>query len=282
MRHTSFYAVVLSTVLGGYPVMASQPAESTFQNQQGTESQNDLRQENDRLQQQVKSLEGDLAAAQKRIKELEDRIAQLEKSGVQTIPDAKAPEPVPPDPALGPGGLLSKLRDEYLEAFKSRDIPTSGPGADQLSQQTWAAHQRALESWLPRAQRGTVEVQWVGTIDPARVEQRGRDVTLTVVFTNGGRDFPTPITVDQGMVSRLLGPDGSLTRAPVTVNAIVTPRLRINSARFDAGPFEKPPLVGPFVEFDYDLHTKVLLPSDKVKPQPPKPADKNAAEQPGR
>jgi hypothetical protein len=243
---------------------------------QSSESQNDLRQENDRLAQQVRSLQGDLDAAQKRIKELEDRLAKLEQGGGLSAPNAKPPEPVAPDPALGPGGLLSKLRNDYMDAFQTKDIPTNGPGADPASQQAWTLHERALSSWIARAQKGVMDVQWVGTINPTSVEQRGRDVALELVFDNGGREFRNTVVIDQGMMSRLRGPDGSPTRGQVSVNAIVTPKLSVNSAKFEAGPFERPPLVGPYLEFGYELRPKVILPVERARPTPAKAPDKSA------
>ncbi len=277
MSNTSLYALAFSavlTVLNSAPVQAA-PVHALAP--QSSESQNDLRQENDRLAQQVRSLQGDLDAAQKRIKELEERLATLERGSGLAAPDAKPPEPVAPDPALGPGGLLSKLRNDYLDAFQSKDIPTTGPGADPASQQAWTLHQRALESWIARAQKGVIDVQWVGTIDPASVEQRGRDVALVLVFNNGGREFRSPVVIDQGMMARLRGPDGSPTRGQVAVNAIVTPKLAVNSAKFEAGPFERPPLVGPYLEFGYELRPKVILPAERARPTPAKTSDKPAS-----
>ncbi|MBL9141599.1 MAG: hypothetical protein JNK53_07000, partial [Phycisphaerae bacterium] len=249
------------------PLASVAPA---FAPAQSDESQNDLRKEIDRLRQEVKALEADLDTALARVRELEALVAKSHST--HAAPPASAPVPMPANPALGPGGLLSTLQADYNSpeaGFAGKDIP-NGPGADPNSQKAWTAHQRALESWIAREQRKVSEVQWVGVVDPASVEQRGREVSMTLVFTNGGRDFRAPVTVDQGMVERLRGPDGSITQAPLTVNAVVTPRLRINPNRPDTGAFDNPPLVAPFVEFGYDLKIRVLLPEERAKPAAPK------------
>lgn len=264
MLHTFTYAIALGTVLGTSAPFAPSAAAIAQSEKAPSESQNDLRQENSRLQQQVKSLEGDLAAARQRIKELEDRLAQLEKMASGTTAPT-TPQDVAPDPQIGPGGLLAKLRNDFATGLLDKEVPVSGPGTDQPSQQAWAAYKRALDPLIARAERSGMEVRWVGTIAPLSVSQTGREVTMTVVFTNGGRDYPTPITVDEGMVARLRQPDGSMTSEPITVSAVITPKLRVNPDRREAGAFEKPPLVAPFVEFGYELKPRVILPPERTK-----------------
>lgn len=283
MLHPSIYALLATGVLTIIPALASPRAFQVTPPPPVEQSQNDLRAENDRLSKQVAALQGDLNAALARVKLLEDQLAQAKKeaaaggSGSGTdatptaAPNAPPPESVPANPAIGPGGLLSKLIFDYGNAFGQADVPSSATGTDPISRQAWTLHQHALESWIAREQKGVVDVQWIGTIDPASVQQNGREVRMVVDFVNGGRHFPTPILVDQGIAARLTGPDGLITTAPVAVSAIVTPRLRVNPARPTAGAFDNPPLIGPFLEFGYDIKPKVLLPADKARPLTGKP-----------
>jgi hypothetical protein len=275
MKHTPLYAALAAAVLGtsmalgqatGAPASAP-PAAAPGQDA----SQSDLRKEIDRLRQQVRALEADLQAALDRIEELERELA-AKAAGHPPSGGTQAKPPVqrmPADPKLGPGGLLSMLQADYDSAdagFAGKETP-SPDAADPQGRQAWEAHQRALDSWMKREQRKVTEVDWVGTIDPASVEQRGRDVAMTIVFTNGGRDFRAPVVVDQGLVDRLKLADGTITAAPIVVNAVVTPKLRLNPQRGDTGAFDNPPLVAPFVEFGYDLKVRVLLPADRAKPK---------------
>lgn len=268
MFHTTIYAVMAAGVLASTHTLPARSITAPAQPAQADDSQSDLRKENDRLRQQVKTLEGDLQAALDRIKELEARLAKVNATPQSPPATAPLPTPMPANPALGPGGLLSTLQADYNSpeaGFAGKDVPMGGPGSDPATRQAWTNHQRALESWIAREQRKVNEVQWVGTIDPATIEQRGRDVAMVVVFTNGGRDFRTPIVVDQGLVERLRAADGAVTQAPIVVNAIASPRLTINPNRAETGPFDNPPLVAPFVEFGYDLKVRVLLPADRAK-----------------
>lgn len=268
MLHAFSYALLASVVLAQAPAPAGDPS---LQSAPQGESQSDLRKENDRLRQHVQRLEGDLQAALERIRQLE---AQLAGAAPTQAPAAGGnPAPVPANPALGPGGLLSALRADYYSAetgLAGRDVPAA-PGDDAETRKAWTAYQRAVEPWIQREQRKTTEVQWIGTVDPTSVTQRGREVAMVVVFSNGGRDFRTPITVDSGVADRLRGSDGAITRAPVSVQAIVTPRLTLNPKRPDTGAFDNPPLVAPFIEFGYDLKVRVVLPADKAKATPASP-----------
>ncbi len=267
MNTSSIYVFMAAGVLASASTFADAPAPAplTAQTAQADESQNDLRKENDRLRQQVKTLEGDLDAALQRIRDLE---AEAAKAKTATEAPATPPVPMPANAALGPGGLLSALQADYNSpeaGFAGKEIPSGTPGGDPEMQKAWTAHAKALESWISREQRKVTEVQWRGVVDSASVRQRGREVGFDMLFDNGGRIFRAPIVVDQGMVEKFRGPDGSFTQAPIVVNAVVTPRLRINPNRPDTGAFDNPPLVAPYVEFGYDLKVRVMLPSDRTR-----------------
>jgi hypothetical protein len=270
MPHAILYALVSSAVLAQAPAPGTEPAARDAP--PATESPSDLRKENDRLRQRVQTLEGDLQAAIERIRQLEAQLAAPAQQAPPVAPAGGA-TPVPANPAIGPGGLLSALRADYYSAesgLAGREVP-GGPGTDAESRKAWAAYQRAVEPWIQRENRKATEVQWTGTVDHATIAQRGREVSFVVVFTNGGKDYRAPIVVDSGMADRLKGPDGTITRGPVVVQAVVTPRLVLNPNRPDPGAFDNPPLVAPFVEFAYDLKVRVVLPAEKAKSLPAAP-----------
>lgn len=272
MHLTSPYAITICTALAAPLVLCIQPAasagpwvprHSAQHTAAGQESQHDLRQENDRLHQQVQQLQADLEAAQQRIQELEEKLAQLAQQNTSTTnaPSAPTPPAVAPDPALGPGGLLAKLRQDFRDATLGREIPSAPPGADPAGRQAWEQYMRLVDPWITRTQKQVIPVEWQGVIDPGSAQPQGRQVSFTVVFTNGGREYPTTISVEPGMFARLRGPDGNPITTPVLVNGTVTPRLRVNQDRAEAGAFERPPLIAPFVEFGYELRPRVVLPA---------------------
>ena len=221
----------------------------------------DLRREIDQLRQQVAEQQADLDAARARIQELEQQLADRSRSsGAATgaAPDATppTPTPVPADPNLGPGGLLSSLQADYLAAFPS-DPPARGTGSTAPLERHWSA----LRTWATKVEReGVRSLSWTGTIDPNSVRSSNRTVTFTVIVTNGNRDYRVPGAISAGSFERVLR-NGSLVQGPVTVNAVIKPRLRINPDRPAPGAFDVPPMVGPYVEFGYVCDVKSVVPA---------------------
>lgn len=254
MLPSKMYAVLASGVLAlacphamCQATGAQAPASPPVQPAQG-----DLKAENERLQKQVNMLVAQLEAAQAKIKMLEERLAAA--TAAPPVPS------VPADPSIGPGGLLSALRADYMSTFGGKATPSSA-ARDTASQQAWSQHQKQLENWIAKAQRTNVsEQRWTCTMDPATVTKNGREVSLTLVFENGTHDFRTPVTVDQGVLNRVLAPDGTVLTSPVVVTCVVTPKLTLNPGRPEGGPFSNPPLVGPYVDYGYELKVKSILP----------------------
>jgi hypothetical protein len=52
----------------------------------------------------------------------------------------------------------------------------------------------------------------------------------------------------------------------VTVNARVSPRMRVNPSRTAPGAFDVPPSVGPYLEFGYDLDVRSMVPAQQADP----------------
>jgi uncharacterized coiled-coil protein SlyX len=221
----------------------------------------DLRREIDQLRQQVTEQQADLDAARARIQELEQQLADRSRSGnagASTATDTAppAPTPVPADPNLGPGGLLSSLQADYLAAFPS-DPPARMAGSNGALERHWSA----LRTWATKTEReGVRSLSWTGTIDPNSVRASNRTVTFTVIVTNGSREYRVPGAVSTGTFERVLR-NGALIEGPVTVNAIIKPRLRINPDRPAPGAFDVPPMVGPYVEFGYVCDVKSVVPA---------------------
>jgi hypothetical protein len=227
------------------------------------QSMSDLRQEIERLRQEVAQRDAELAAAKERVARLEKELTDLKArpasgSGPDAAPSAVPPPPVPADPAIGPGGLLASLQAKYLEEFPSMP-DTSTP-------QKLNLHLRALESWCARANRDGIKQQaWTGRIDPATFSSNGRTCSLDARFVNGTQEFRFPLTLDQGLLSKVRDAGGGPVAGDVVFNAIVKPRLRVNPGRPAPQAFEQPQMVAPYVEFVLDLDVRSIVPPPSAK-----------------
>lgn len=239
--------------------LASIPAGLAPAQDTPPQSMNDLRQEIDRLRQELSRRDADLDAAKAQIAALKAEIAAMKTVAASTpaaspAPAAPAPVPVPADPTIGPGGLLSTLQAEYLAAFPS--LP------DTTDQQKLNLHLRSLEPWCAKANRdGIKQYSWTGSIDPASVRFMQRNVAFVAVFRNGTREFKAPLSVDQGMLTRVRTKEGGLVSGDLQFNVIVRPRLTVNGGRPAPGAFENPPMVGPYIDFLYELELKSVVPA---------------------
>lgn len=220
------------------------------------ESIAELRQEVQRLAQELKQKQAELDAALARIKALEAQAAAAgpaPAAPATATPNAPVPPPVPADPALGPGGLLSTYQAEYLAAFNQ--VP------DPADQQKLNLHLRALEAWCAKGNRdGIKRHSWTGQIDASSFSCSGRACSFTAVFRNGVREFKYPLTVDQGMLARVRDRNGAPMAGDLVFDVVVRPRLTVNGSRPSRGAFETPPMVAPYVEFLLDLEPRSILP----------------------
>lgn len=264
MRLTQTAAIVASLAFVALPA-----ALAGAQTPPPEQSINDLRQEAERLRQEQAQKDADLAAALKRIKELEAQLAaakaaaapggQTGTSGGNTSPAAPVPAPVPADPTLGPGGLLSSLQADYLAAFPT--LP------DLKDQQALNLHLRALENWCAKANRdGTKQYSWTGQVDPTSLSTNGKTASFVIVFTNGKREYRTPVTVDQSVVSARVRTRDGIVPGDLVFNGIVRPRLSVNGRRPQPSAFENPPMLAPYLEYFYEFEVKSMTPVAPAAP----------------
>ena len=259
MRLTQTAAIVASLAFVALPVAtasAQTPPEQSI---------NDLRQEVDRLRQEQARKDADLAAALERIKGLEAQLAAAKVAAPTTNgqsgannPAAPVPAPVPADPTLGPGGLLSSLQADYLAAFPT--LP------DVKDQQALTLHLRALDSWCAKANRdGTKQYSWTGQVDPTTLSISGKAASFVIVFTNGKREYRTPVTVDLSVVGSRVRTREGIVPGDLVFNGIVRPKLSVNGRRPQPSAFENPPMAAPYLEFFYDFEVKSMAPVTPAK-----------------
>ena len=264
MRLTQTAAIVASLAFVALPAAiagAQTPPEQSI---------SELRQEAERLRQEQAKKDADLAAALQRIKELEAQLAaaksaaptpngQSGTAGGAPSPSAPVPAPVPADPTLGPGGLLSSLQADYLAAF-----PTLPELKDQ---QALNLHLRALESWCAKANRdGTKQYAWTGQVDQTSLSTNGKTASFVIVFTNGTREYRTPVTVDQSVVSARVRTRDGIVPGDLVFNGIVRPRLSVNGRRPQPSAFENPPMLAPYLEYFYEFEVKSMMPVAPAAP----------------
>jgi hypothetical protein len=241
------------------------------------ESISDLRQEIDRLRLELEKKQADLEAALQRIKALETGTAAdpapatkptpatatspakstapttPAKPLVNLMPPAPMPQPIPADPTIGPGGLMASMQADYLAAY-----PTV-PNADNTKLLT--NHLRGLANWCTKANRdNTKQHIWVGRVDQGTIQTNGKNVSFMATFVNSNRYFTVPITVDQSVIARIRTRNG-IEPGDLAFSGIVTPRVRVNSARPAPSAFETPYMLAPYVEFFFSFNVKSIVPA---------------------
>ena len=241
------------------------------------ESISDLRQEIDRLRLELEKKQADLEAALQRIKALETGTAAdpapttkptpatatspaksaapttPSKPLVNLLPPAPMPQPIPADPTIGPGGLMASMQADYLAAY-----PTV-PNANNTKQ--LANHLRGLTNWCTKANRDdTKQHIWVGRVDQGTIQTNGKNVSFMATFVNSNRYFTVPITVDQSVIARIRTRNG-MEPGDLAFSGIVTPRVRVNSARPAPSAFETPYMLAPYIEFFFSFNVKSIVPS---------------------
>ena len=241
------------------------------------ESISDLRQEIDRLRLALEKKQADLEAALQRIKALETGTAAdpapttkptpatatspaksaapttPSKPLVNLMPPAPMPQPIPADPTIGPGGLMASMQADYLAAY-----PTV-PNANNTKQ--LANHLRGLANWCTKANRDdTKQHIWVGRVDQGTIQTNGKNVSFMATFVNSNRYFTVPITVDQSVIARIRTRNG-IEPGDLAFSGIVTPRVRVNSARPAPSAFETPYMLAPYVEFFFSFNVKSIVPA---------------------
>ena len=241
------------------------------------ESISDLRQEIDRLRLELEKKQADLEAALQRIKALETGTAAdpapttkptpatatspaksaapttPSKPLVNLMPPAPMPQPIPADPTIGPGGLMASMQADYLAAY-----PTV-PNANNTKQ--LANHLRGLTNWCTKANRDdTKQHIWVGRVDQGTIQTNGKNVSFMATFVNSNRYFTVPITVDQSVIARIRTRNG-MEPGDLAFSGIVTPRVRVNSARPAPSAFETPYMLAPYVEFFFSFNVKSIVPA---------------------
>ncbi len=225
------------------------------------QSDRDLREANQRLQTQVNDMQRELDAARTRIADLERdlqtlirRLGRTTGSSPSTAPQTP-PERVTIDesvPNASPRALLRAIRESYTEATTEFEI---GDYDSMTGRRQRAAYLRAVESWARRIQREMKSaVVWHIRMLPM-AEQGGGEPGLRVraIDPETGVELGDPFTIRlNSAIRRKLATLDQ--RGPIDVlvlKGVLIPQITVNQNRMDPGPFDNPPLIGPFAEFHF-------------------------------
>ena len=242
------------------------------------QSDRDLRQDNQRLQTQVNDMQRELDAARSRIADLErDLQTLMRRLGRTTGTPATTTAQTPPErvtidesvPNASPRALLRAIRESYTEATSNFDL---GDDNSMAGRRQRAAYLRAVESWARRIQREMKSsVVWHIRMLPM-AEQGGGEPGLRVRAidpeTKVELGDPFTIRLNSAVRRKLATLDQ---RGPIDVlvlKGVLIPQVTLNQDRMDPGPFNNPPLIGPFAEFRFVVTANSLTPPPTLQERP--------------
>jgi len=282
LRTTAALVASLALTAAALPASA-QPAQSP----------SELRRENVRLREQVRTLEAQLEASRSRIARLGELVASLE-ARVAELRAAAAAESDQRETEPGDGSIDLETGQESQEPAdppvdgaaeteqRGADDPFASPGAMQRSLQR--EYQAAVGD-LPRETEDQVDRylrevrQWVRRVNLTRrkaVEWRVELLDVEVLSPTEARcrfrvagedesdaepfDAPFPLELSGRHAGRVIEhSDHRLW----TLDGLFAATPHMNEDRVEPGVFNTPPLIGPYAEFDFEFRVRSLRPVDE-------------------
>jgi hypothetical protein len=234
-----------------------------------SQSAEELREENEVLQKQVRSLQKELDDANARIARLERMIEQLQKRTVDLEPLEEPKVSIDESkPEASPRALFRAIVESHDKAMG--EVEMDRPNSRQRT-----AYLRALERWRAAAEREfKLPVEWhVRIVDDLLLDRFGNaKATLVAVDpeTDAQLGDPFDVTLDAAMVRRIvpIRERGDLDK--LKLNGVVVPHIRVNLERQARGPFDSPKFIGSFAEYAMELQVRSLAPVEKPKAPPAK------------
>jgi hypothetical protein len=244
------------------------------------QSTSELRQENQRLRSRVADLERELEQARAENGELQTEIERLEQlleelqagaSARPGDPSQARPEKVvtidESEPWASPRALLAALQTAYEEQLGELEM------GDRPGDVPRNVYMRELRKWTAGVNREyRAPIQWhVRVVAPLtfqnnqyRIELQAVDPKTDVQLGDAFEAFLSRREARrlQERAERYSADDA------LVLKGILIPRVRINEDRATAGPFNNPPLVGPFAELTMAVDLQSLLPAPEPKAEP--------------
>ncbi len=243
----------------------------------------ELRTQLQKLKEQVRQLQSDLDAANRKVAELEKQVRDLGGTPAGTAPAAApagapagtpapggAPAPsgpastgsVTPEALANAASFLNAVRERFAADFAKLQVPNDGTSAtDDRNRRVW---QQEAERWVTLINREYRRpVAWTVAIRSGQLDRRGALLEVVCVDpTTGaaqGRPFGLQLQITQA--SRLsFGRAGEPPAGLFLLKGTLTPQLVVNPSRLDAGPFDQPHLVGMMVDFGFRVGAQSIVP----------------------
>lgn len=235
------------------------------------QSEQDLRREVERLRERNRELERELDAARRQIQSLENAIERLNNRLQQLRegrPDRGEREADQEevtidesDPHASPRAMFNAMKESYEETFTDMEIGEANDRQRSL-------YLRSVERWrarINREMRGTIEWQArvieaedtragyllrVVAVDPKTEVRLGEQFTIELPRRHARRYEQL---VDRGQAER------------VRIRGVLTPDVQVNHDRRESGPFNVPPLIGPFAEFGFRIDVQAVTAPDEAE-----------------
>jgi len=232
----------------------------------------DVRTENARLRSENEELRKELATLRAEIARLQEQLARARPAPQAPSGPREIQRPVIDEsrPFASPPSVFHLVRTLYAEHFKDADL-----GAPDTPERMH--HLRRLDEWRRIVHRERVAtVEWHMLILEANEVRQGVEFRLQAVDPESGEHLGDPVRATGARsVARTyatMTARGGL-EDPVLIRGVVRPILHINPERATPGPFDNPPLAGPFVEMDLTLSVQSLA---RPRPRPPEREPKPA------
>lgn len=270
---------MIRSALRMFPALLILPVAIAFNTQiaHAEPSLIELRQENERLREQVAELDARLAEARRRIARLEEIIRELRRQ----MDELDAPDPIPSpgdervieaepemqeriaeekivipdDPLAAPDALLAALEKEY------EDVLAHLPDNTEREAQQFLIEARRWARQASFRHRGQVE--WmVRILDAAPTDGRDTEFTIQVIDGETGTEWGRPFRILIG------GRDaGRLQADPARsmwmMGGVFAAQPVVNPDRRAPAIFDATQLIGPYIEFHYSFTIKSLRPLDR-------------------
>jgi hypothetical protein len=226
----------------------------------------------DRLQERNRELERELEAARARIAELEQTVARLTRQ----LERARPPQPGEPErdqpevtideskPNASPRALLRAMTESYEEHLGEMEIGEDGD-------RTRALYLRQLERWLNRVNREfRAPLTWTVRVLETEETRAGHALRVLAIDPKSGArlgeafEMELPRRLARRYEQLLARQEAEV----LQIRGTLVPQARLNRERMSPGPFNVPPLIGPFAEFGFRIElSSVAKPGDDAPEQ---------------
>ena len=206
------------------------------------------------VQTENQKLRDDLAAAQKRIKELEG--ASLKT----TTPTPRASTPLDPTTDLmgNPIAVLDFFQKKFSEDMNQNRVPLP---QETDTESTRKSYLGKAKGWLDMINRSKYQIVWRGRITEMNtIGNSNKEVQFQCVSVDNKNNFgrPVALTISNSNAPQL-GATLPASNVIWTLNATIEPMLNLDPTMLEPNTFDNPPLIGPCISFRFKITSPRLF-----------------------